>query len=149
MFKYINYKNDEFIKQNGTNFYILSLFSKNIINKDKLRIQGYKSYKKNMTSISLLNIIPNTIISITLIYKFKSILILPFFYTNYFLLKWIFPTEICRCYFCERNQKRIEILENYEKIYRLIEYIFERNHNIYNITDFEKELDKVINELNI
>jgi hypothetical protein len=149
MLKYLKFKNDEFIKQNGTDFYVLSLFSYNILQKDKLRIEEYKNFKKNTIRFNPLNIITNIGISIALIYQFKSLLIIPFFYTNYYILNWIFPAYELPCYFCERNTKKKEKLENYENMYRLIEYIFERNHNIKNITDFEKELDNLINELNI
>ena len=79
MLKYLKFKNDEFIKQNGTDFYVLSLFSYKILQKDKLRTEEYKNYKKNTITFNPLNIFPNIVISIALIYRFKSLLIIPFF----------------------------------------------------------------------
>lgn len=149
MLKYLKIKNEEFIKQNGTDFYVLSLFSYNILKKDRLRIEEYKNYNKSISTYNSLIIIPNICISLALIYRFKSLLIIPFFYSNYYLLKWIYPVNNTSCYFCDRNHIKRDKRQDYENMYRLIEYAFERNHNIKNITDFEKELDNIIDELNI
>jgi hypothetical protein len=140
MNKYLQIKNEQYIKTNSTDFYILSLYSKEILGKDILRINKYRNFKNENSQKSILNALAHIFISSLLIYKFKSLLIIPIFYTNYYILDNLFKTDIC--YFCNNNQNT----KDYEDYYNLIKTVFERNKNIKCITDFEYELDRIINE---
>jgi hypothetical protein len=151
MNKYIQIKNDQYIKTNSTDFYLLSIFSKEILDKDSIRLDNYIDYYKNKKSdnFNKINIIVNCILSSALIYKFKSILIVPLFYTNYYMIDYFISNNDHDCYFCALNNMTSSKYAQYEDYYKLIQNVFERNSNIKNLNDFEKELDKIIQDYKI
>jgi hypothetical protein len=155
MNRFIETKNDSIIKKNSADFNALTIYSKHILNKDKIRIEEYKSFinnnKTNTNNYSKLkNIIAFTAVSGLLIYKFQSILIVPLFFCNYYiinrlLLEYRFKKE---CYFCSKNLYTQETNEKYKNYYKLIDYICNKAP-VKNLNDFEMELDKIIKENNL
>jgi hypothetical protein len=150
MNKYLKIKNEEFVKHNATDFYVMSIYSMELLGKDLLRLDEFRAFKKDQTNRHLNGhiVLLNVAISALLIYRFKSFLIVPTFYGAYFILNKIFLKKDClQCYFCERQENKTEKLRQYESYYALINYTFKRNRRIRNINDFECELDKIIKEL--
>lgn len=161
MNKYLLNKDQFLIKQNSANFYALCLYSKYILNNDKYRLDDFKNFYsqlKNLNNSNNNNLSFNfqklslySITSFLLSYKFKSLIIFPLFYANFYLLKWMFPftaNNTDDCFFCFKNEISERNLRKYVKIYDLIEYVFKKE-KIKNLDDFEKALDKIIKDYNI
>jgi hypothetical protein len=149
MNKYLTIKNEELIKHNATDFYIMSIYSMDLLSKDKLRLNEFRNYKKN-TKVKLNPAIFMTNIGICalLVYKFKSLLIVPVFYLSYFCLDRLISKNTS-CFFCERGLVKKQKLQQYEDYYNLINHVFKRNSRIRDINDFENELDRYIKELKL
>jgi hypothetical protein len=161
-------KNEEGITKNSADFYTMMIYSKNILDLDKLRINEYKLFKReNISNIEKFNndknkfpiykIFIGTSVSVFLMYKFKSIFVIPIFFTSYYLvfnkfIKFIIYYSAenlnklnTECYFCEKNFKKSKKIENYEKYFQMINYIVDKDPNISTLKEFEKALDNNIN----
>jgi hypothetical protein len=167
MNKFLFHKNEECIKQNSADFYTLSIYSKDILRLDDIRLKEFSDFYKcsnqaNSQSKYFQNVVSNKykiisgiIISSVLMYRFKSILIVPLFFSGYLVMKRIILNLTLKhecedmCYFCQKNIIKKEKIDKYEKYYKVINYIFDKNQNISSLDDFEKELEKSINEYKI
>ena len=167
MNKFLFHKNEEYIKQNSADFYTLSIYSKDILRLDDLRLREFSDFYKSSKQVdsqlkhfqnvlsNKYKIISGICISSALMYRFKSILIVPLFFSGYLAMKRIILNLTLKhecedkCYFCQKNLIKIEKIEKYEKYYKIINYIFEKNQNISSLDQFEKELEKSINEYKI
>ena len=167
MNKFLFHKNEECIKQNSADFYTLSIYSKDILRLDDLRLKEFSEFYKNIHQgesqlkqfqkifSNKYKIISEICISSALMYRFKSILIVPLFFSGYLVMKTIILNltlnHECEdiCYFCQKNLIKIEQINKYEKYYKIINYIFEKNQNISSLDEFEKELEKSINQYKI
>jgi hypothetical protein len=143
MNKYLKFKNEEFIKHNSADFYILSIYSSEVLKLDNLRLCEFENFKKGKCDINKLFL--NLGISSVLVYRFRSFLIIPVFYLSYFILDYLLGKN-ANCYFCEKQEIKIQKLNQYESYYNLINYVFRKN-KINNFDEFEKELDKIIQDL--
>jgi len=146
-----------------TDFYILSLYSKEILNLDNLRIKDYKDFYNKIKEenedfcqkFKLKKYCINTLFSFTLMFYFKSLLVVPLFFSSIYLVRkvyygisnrYLIKEHICHsCYFCQRNFCKQNTKEKFSKYYTLIKYVLTNNSQINNINDFEKELDDLIN----
>lgn len=145
-----------------TDFYILSLYSKEILKLDNLRIKDFKDfYFKNRKindeidkKIKIKKHFLNSLFSISLIYCFRSILIVPLFFSSVYIFKKLYKgfsnsfisNEHINdsCYFCQRNLFKQNTKEKFSNYYILIKHLLTKNSQINNINDFEKELDYLI-----
>ncbi len=166
MSKLLNLKNREDVINNkkSADFYVLTLLSKDILEYDKLRIKDYLDfYRKNnlkqndnydvYAENKLKKYFINTIFSTCLIFYFKSYLIIPIFFSSIYISKKIFNKFLNKkedaldsCYFCQRKIHKQKLTEKYSDYHVLIKHILEKNSKVDNLDDFEKELDKIINE---
>ena len=142
MNKYLKFKNEDFIKHNSADFYLLSIYSKEILDMDYLRLEEFKQFKKT-ENFNFRNLGINLGICSLLIYRFKSFLIIPCFYFCYFILDGFSEKD---CYFCEKQEMKKLKLQKYENYYNLINLVF-KNKKIRNFDEFEQELDKIIRDL--
>jgi hypothetical protein len=152
MNKYLKVKNEEFVRQNSADFYVMSIYSSLILKKDFLRIEEFKKFckdrnGKNKNKFDKSLVITNLFISAVLVYRFKSFLIIPVFYSTYYFLNYFLAGKNLECYHCEKQKIKQNNLTRYENYYNLINYCFEKNPKIKNIDDFEKELDRIIKDL--
>ena len=163
MNKLLKQKDDRKIK-NSADFYILSYHLNLSLNINQLRLKEFTNYHNDESSVTIFNkninknksdifqsyfllkILPIATVSSFLVVRFKSLLILPLFYLNLKILNMFnFNKSNENCYFCEKQHilhDRSLINNNY---YNLINYVFSRS-KITNLKDFEKELDKLIEE---
>jgi len=165
-------KNEETIKQTSADFYTMTVYSKDILGLDYLRIKEFimfdqdrKIFTKNKNNLGGFREILNYFvenkfkftsgisISFLLIYKFRSILVVPIFFTNYYFIKKIISKnfsdednaiECCVCYHCEKNKQKANNLKTYQNYYKMISNIVEKNPNIKSIEDFKNEISKLI-----
>jgi len=157
---------DEIIRNKfSADFYILNLYSKEILDLDKLRVKDFSEFYRNNQinyregtnwdkNRKIKRYFLNTMFSVGLIFYFKSFLVIPVFFSSVFLIKKITygissrfncrESVIDNCYFCQRDINKEKLTENYTKYYLLINYIIEKNSKINNLDDFEKELDILI-----
>ena len=161
----VSNKEEETKKNMSADFYILTLFSKDILNLDNLRIKDYKEFyntDKNSDNNfkNKKKYLFKIFVSGGLIYFYKSFLVVPLFFGNCYILN-ILKNKIFKknsdvnrniqesCYFCQRKLNKENLTEKYTKYYILIKYILDKNAKINNISDFEKELDNIIKFNNI
>ena len=158
---------DEILKnKKAPDFYIMSIISKDINNNDTKRLKDFKNFNKFLTKNKLQedSIIKNMnyylmngikiILSIFLIGRYRSFLVVPFFFgsyeilintKNYFYSQKIGDASISDCcYFCQRHIYRNELNEKYNDNYEIIKEVLSRNEKINNLYDFENELDRII-----
>lgn len=168
MNKLLTQNNEQAIKHNSADFLTLSIFSKDILGFEKIHFLNYDKFIKsrNISTIVKENNYFKKFYdnkfkymcyfswSIILTYKFRSLIIVPIFFLCYSIIKKIiFPyknynksiNSNCFCYFCEENKLKKINLNKYNYYYQLIDYVFEKNPNIKNIQDFEKQLTNICN----
>ncbi len=158
---------DEILKnKKSPDFYIMSIISKDINNNDEKRLKDFNNFNEFLTKNKLqeasiiknmnyyaMNII-KVLVSISLVAFYRSILVIPMFFGSYKILintkKYFFSQKIgdastsdC-CYFCQRHIYKNELNEKYSDNYGIIKEVLSRNDNIYNLNDFENELDRII-----
>jgi hypothetical protein len=178
-------KNEEAIKQNSADFLTLCVYSKDILKLDYLHLLNYKYHLLNKSKFLAGNETKNDLgskvslkssidknkfkfmtslgISLLLIYKFRSILIIPIFFSSYFITKSLISAtseflhlgseeeenrkinSLCNCYFCEENKIKKLNLDKYDYYFNVIDYVFEKNPNIKNLEEFQKDLAKIRN----
>lgn len=145
------HNNENVIKTNSADFYTIMIYSKYIKKYDSFRLDDYKNFKSennkksdffDYLKFNKIKLLTSIFISFSLMYKFKSILIIPIFFVSYSVTKkLLLAVETpCRCYFCQCNLVKEDEKKKFEKYYQLIEYIFEKNPNIFNIQDYQNEL---------
>lgn len=161
----LSHKNEEAIKRNSADFYTMTVYSKDILGLDYIRLKSFKDYLQvnkinSLDDINLWNnkfkILTSLGVSFILMYKFKSVLVIPLFPVVYLMSKRIitgiginypntFLASDCGndCYFCKSNQFKMKQLEDCEKYFHIIDYVLERNNKITNLQEFEDELDKL------
>ncbi len=146
---YKNYKNGLAAKYNHNDN--LDNDNDNLDNDNVIDNNNYLNLNLYLdTNFSLIKLTGGITVSIVLAYKFKSILIVPVFFSSYYLIKKCLKLDNknnssnSECYFCKCNTIKKRNMEQYNKYYNLIEYVFEKNPNIKNINDFERELDKLL-----
>jgi hypothetical protein len=150
-------KNEESIKQNSADFYTLSIYSKNILDYDTIRINEYRNFcsmrkRGNLThnSNKYLKYTIGGFLSAFLMYRFKSVLIIPIFFSCNCLIKYFLSSSNhTNCYFCLKNQIKTDQLDTYEKYYSIISYIVDKNPSITTLDDFEEVLDKSISQFKL
>lgn len=164
----LNLKDETIKTKKAANFFILSLYSKEILKYDELRMNDFKNFYRhnkitNDSAVQFNNknslgknkkYILSFATSAFLTYYFKSILVVPIFFATYISIKnlrFYFFNKITKdcgfpmsCYFCQRKLYKDEQNDKYSKYYILIKHILERNSKITNLNDFEKELDAVM-----
>lgn len=164
MNNFLVHKNEECIKQNSADFYTISIYSKDILEMDRLRLNEFYSFHrirnekiigssffKDIYSYKY-RMFSGFFIASGLIYTFKSILVVPIFFGGYSIIKKVMTDLIdsfdCKsdCYFCQKNLKKMNQLATYEKFYSMINYVIDNNPNITSMDDFERGLDKSIKE---
>jgi hypothetical protein len=152
----LNLKEESLVKRNGANFFFMEKYADIHLNINKLRLQEFKhhnaSHQINNDWMNKNLMIKSFLIlgtSCLLIYKFKSIMIVPIFLINYSLInKYLYFSKEA-CYFCENTLRSYERKKKYNLYYNCINKVFERNENIKTLDDFEKELDQILKELTI
>jgi len=167
MNNFLSHKNEECIKQNSADFYTMSIYSKDILNLDFLRLKefsdfylGSKNYNFDNSYIDRVysnrfKIISGILISSGLTFRFKSILVGPLFFSIYFFTKKVILNRYIlhdcnnKCYFCQKNLCKKEKLDKFEKCYEIINYIIDKNPNISSLDEFEKELELSIRQYKI
>ena len=168
MNKFLFHKNEECIKQNSADFFTLSIYSKDILRLDYLRLIEFSDFYRSEsnqentkwkffqnTHSNKFKIISGILISSAIMYRFKSVLIVPVFFAGYLVMKRIILnlqlSHNCEgiSYFCQKNLKKREKLEMYEKYYKMINYIIDKNPNVSSLDEFERELDISIKEYKI
>lgn len=162
----LSQKQDQIIKQNAADFYALCVYSKHILGLDSIRIKDFtahrqynKKYSDNLSSLGTSKLLLSSSLSILLMYTFKSILIVPIFFGNYYILRQLgvlgttnHESEMSSttkfCFFCSSDSRVEKVNERYNSYYKLIEYVFNRAQ-IKTLDQFERELDKLMVEFKI
>jgi hypothetical protein len=157
MNKLLTQKNECEFKKNSADFYLLTVFSKEILGFDKFRLENYfnltkqirnKSFQqKNLLRNKKYKIITFIGLSCYFMIRFKSVLIVPAFYVLFTVLKKIFnkikgykkPENECICYFCLQNEEKEKSLLRYNKYFKVVDNIIDRNPGIKTWEEFEKE----------
>jgi hypothetical protein len=170
MNKLLTQNNEQAIKHNSADFLTLTIYSKDILGFEKIHFLNFDKFlsiriKSNISKENNLDYTTKFYenkfkylgyigLSLILTYKFRSLMIVPIFFMSYSMTKLlIFPyknenksmNSTCFCYFCEENKMRKVNLNKYDYYYKLIDYVFDKNPNIKNIQDFEKEFTKINN----
>ena len=167
MNNFLSHKNEECIKQNSADFYTMSIYSKDILNLDFLRLNEFSdfyfgskhdnfdnSYVDKIYS-NRFKILSGILISSALMIRFKSVLVGPLFFSGYFVTKRVilnrFISHDCnnKCYFCQKNLNKKEKLDKFEKYYEIINYIIDKNPNLSSLDEFEKELELSIRQYKV
>jgi hypothetical protein len=165
MNKLLTQKNESEFKKNSADFYLLTVFSKEILGFDKFRLENYFNVTKQSQNKSMQqkNILRNKKYKIVMfiglscyfLIRFKSVLIIPAFYVLYIVLQKIFNKikgynkveNQCICYFCLQNEEKEKSLLRYNKYFKVVDYIIDRNPGIKTWEEFEKEY-KIYKSLN-
>jgi hypothetical protein len=159
MNNFLFHKNEEGIRKNSADFYIMTIYSKYILKLDDFRLKNFIKFKdrdirkQNFFEINKNKYKPLSTIGIScvLTYYFKSILIIPLFFSSYLILNKLFTKDdyTCNCFFCTSNLIKLEKLKKYENYYKLIDKSFDANPNITSIKDFELEIEKILKKMKI